>query len=133
MGGPQRIVVVADREAENREHGVADELLPRSAVGLDRLDHRQERRIDLVADVLGVVLGHEPDVIHEIGEECGDDPPIAPLDVAGRRCPTGLRGFGNRRPALIAELRRASSCRPADTAAHPGDLLPSPLDPPAEV
>ena len=49
---------------------------------LDRVDHRDERRVDPPPDLLGIVLGDEPDVVDEIGEQRGDDPPIAPL--AGR-------------------------------------------------
>ena len=76
VGGPQGVVVVALGPAEHREHRVADELLAGPVERLDRLDHRPERRVDLPPDVLGIVLGDEPDVVDEIGEEGGHDPPI---------------------------------------------------------
>jgi hypothetical protein len=39
--------------------------------------------VDLAADVLGIVLGDEPDVIDKVGEERGDDATIARLNVGG--------------------------------------------------
>ena len=74
---------MAVRPAEDGEHRVADELLAGPAEGLDRLDHRHERLVDLAADVFRIVLGNQPHVIDEVGEERGDDASVARLDIRG--------------------------------------------------
>ena len=68
VGGPKGVVVVGDRPAEDREHGIADELLTGPVEAVDRVDHRPERRIDPTADLLGVELRDEPDVVDDVGE-----------------------------------------------------------------
>ena len=40
--GAEGVVLVGDRDAEDRHHGVADELLHGAAVALDRRGHRRE-------------------------------------------------------------------------------------------
>ena len=84
VGGPLGVVLVAVGPAEDREDRVADELLAGPVVGLDRLDHRPEGGVHLAADVLGIVLGDEADVVDEVGEQGGDDPPVTGLDVVPR-------------------------------------------------
>jgi hypothetical protein len=95
MGRPERVVVVGDGPAEDREHRVPDELLAGPVEALDRIDHRDERCIDPAPDILGVVLGHQPDVIDEVGEERGDDPPIPPR-AGGRRVESRIGGIDRR-------------------------------------
>jgi hypothetical protein len=77
MGRAKRVVVVGDGPAEHREDRVADELLARAVELLDRVAHRDERRVDAAPDLLGVVLGDQPDVVDEVREQGGDDPAIA--------------------------------------------------------
>ena len=123
VGGPQGVVVVALGPAEHREHRVADELLAGPVERLDRRDHRPERRVDLPPDVLGIVLGDEPDVVDEIGEEGGHDPPITRFDVLARpRRPVGPVGRVQWRAALVAEPGRWAGRRATCAAPHPGFL-----------
>jgi hypothetical protein len=93
--GTQRIVLVNDRDAEDRHHRVADELLDRAAVPLDRgacdvevaaHDRPQCLRIDALA---------ERSRAADVAEEDGHRLPLLPW----RRC-------GNCSPALVAELRQ---------------------------
>ena len=77
--GPDRplgVVLVSDRGAPHRHHGVADELLDRAAVAADDLADSLEVAVLQLADLLGVAaLGErgEPD---EIGEQDGDEPAL---------------------------------------------------------
>ena len=67
------IVLVRDRRAEDRHHGVADELLDRAAEALDLAGDALVVRAERGADVLGVGpvgAGREAD---EVDEEHGDD------------------------------------------------------------
>ena len=75
--GPERVVVVRARPAEDGEDRVADELLARPVEAVDRVGHRGERRGHAGTDLLRIVLGEHPDVVDEIGEEGGDDAPVA--------------------------------------------------------
>src|SRR6185436_9790540 len=134
MGGPERVVVVGGRPAEDREHGVADELLARPVEALDRVDHRRERRVDASPDLLRVVLRDEPDVVDEIREEGGDDAPVTRLADLGApaavRRGTSARGTTARRrdwrSALIAEPGRRAGDRATRATSH----RPSPRLPP---
>ena len=74
--GPDGVVVVGARPAEDGEDGVADELLARTVVPGDDIGHDREGRSDPLADILRIVLGHHPDVVDEVGEERRDDPPV---------------------------------------------------------
>ena len=74
--GALRIVLVSDRRAEQRHHGVADELLHRPAEALEleakSVVVRREDRFDVLR-IEGLGTGCEAD---EIGEEDGDDLPL---------------------------------------------------------
>jgi hypothetical protein len=52
--GAQRIVLVRGRDAEDRHHGITDELLDRAAVGLDDSLHPVEIAGEHLAERLGV-------------------------------------------------------------------------------
>jgi len=104
-GGPHRplgVVLVCDGRAPDGHHGVADELLDRTAVALD---HRP-RRVEIAGEQLPRVLrvarlgeGREAD---QVGEEDGDEPALCRPDVPGG----GFRhrATDERRAALTAEL-----------------------------
>ncbi len=71
-----RIVLVRDRGAEERHHGVADELLDGAAVALELAAQTLPVRCEHGTHIFGVELfrpRREPD---EVGEEHGDDLPL---------------------------------------------------------
>ncbi len=76
------------RPAEDREDGIADELLARPVETLDRIGHPAKRGPDACPDLFRIVLGDHPDVVHEVGEQGGHDPPVASLP---RALPSALR------------------------------------------
>ena len=126
--GPQGVVVMCHRPAEDGEHRIADELLAGAVVALDRLDHRHQGGIDAAADLLRVVLGDQADVVDEVGEECRDD-----SSVAGRPGGGHIAGFGRGVVARLdagaaqrAEPGRFADLRPARSTAHRWDP-PSPM------
>jgi hypothetical protein len=89
------IVLARDRRAEQRHHGVADELLDRPAPALELVAQPLVVRLQDGLDVLRVEplsAGREAD---QVGEEHGHD-----LPLGGRR---GGR-LAERRPTLGAEL-----------------------------
>ena len=112
---PQRVVLVRDRYAENRHHGVPDELLDRPAVTLDRVAHRVEVAEHQLPHRLGVhPLAHRSrpgDVAEEQGRE------LSPLGSRRRQ-----RGAASRAeaealrtlPAARTAGRHARSVRPFD-------------------
>ena len=84
-----------------------------------------ERLVDLAADVFRIVLGDEPDVIDEIGEERRDDAPVAPLDVSWR-FGAARRPGPRHRPAASRTGRRTwphVESRRHTSRSAPGDLL----------
>jgi hypothetical protein len=74
--GPLGIVLAGDRRAPHRHDGVADELLDRAAVPLDRLAARLEVAGEQLADRLRVAAGGEGGEPDEVGEEDGDVPAL---------------------------------------------------------
>ena len=74
---------MARRPAEYREYGIADEFLTGATDPHDRLRHRGERRGHSGADLLRIVLGEHPDVIHDVREQCGHDPAVPGDATAG--------------------------------------------------
>ena len=115
---PQRVVLVHRRDAEHCHEGVADHLLDRPAVALDRRAHRR------------VEPGHDAAHhlrIRPLGERCRADD-VAEEDgdrlshLAGRR-----RARGERRPAQVAEPRPVRVSLPAFSAlGHGSSLRPPP-------
>ncbi len=71
---PQRVVLVHLRDAEDRHHGVADELLDGAAVMLDRPAHRVVPGTEERAQRLRVEVLAEAGRVREIAEEDGDGP-----------------------------------------------------------
>ena len=87
------IVVVPDRQAEDRDDRVADDLLDRAAVRLEDGAHLVEVEGQDLAQRLGVEPLAERRRALEVGGDDGDDPP----DLLGR----SVRG--QLRPALSAQ------------------------------
>ena len=74
--GALGVVLLRDRRAPHGHHGVADELLDRAAVALDRSCARVEVAGEQLARVLRIAAlgrGREAD---EVGEEDGDEPAL---------------------------------------------------------
>ena len=91
-----RIILMSGRYAEDANHGIADELLDRSAERFDRTPSHREVRVEHPADVLGIRGlggGGETD---QVAEQCGDD--LAFLGDGPGRSAEGCR-------TLLAELR----------------------------
>jgi hypothetical protein len=70
--GTQAIVLMGDRDAEDRHHRVADELLDRAAVVLDRAASSREVAVEHAPQRLGVERLGELRRLDEVGEEDGD-------------------------------------------------------------
>jgi hypothetical protein len=79
--GPQGVVLVQLRNAEDGHDGVADELLDRSAVALERPSRRIEVALLQQSNGLGVETFRPARVAHHVAEEDGDD--LAYLRVLG--------------------------------------------------
>ena len=71
-----RIVLVRERHAERRHHGVARELLDRSAVRLDAARDLLEVPVHTLAHDLGIRTDDEPGRIHEVDEQHRRDLPL---------------------------------------------------------
>ena len=82
--GPDGIVVMGARPAEDGEYGVADELLAGAVEARDGIGHRCQGARDASTDFLGIELGDHPDVVDEVGEQGRDDAPVAGLRSRGR-------------------------------------------------
>src|SRR5262249_45297956 len=78
---PLRIVLPCNRSTEQRHHGVADELLHRSAPALELVAKPLVVRAQDAGDVLGVELLRRRRETDEIGEEDGDDLALARAHV----------------------------------------------------
>jgi len=113
---PDRIVVPGDGPAEDGEDCVADEFLARPAKPLDLRTHRRERRGDPLLHDLRIELRDHPHVIDEVGEEGGDDAPVAPTGEPRRSSPR-RHGSGTRRNGRTALLAEACG-RPDGGAAR---------------
>ena len=107
----QRVVLVRYRDAEDGDNGVADELLHRSVVALDRRAHRVEVAEHHIADRLGVdALPHRGRARHVAEEQRGE---LAPLSD----------GRGERGATAVAEASAASVLGAAGCAAQHVDRL----------
>ena len=73
------------RHAEDGDHGVADELLDRAAVRLDRRASDGVVAVQEGVDELGVVAFRERRETDEVAEEGGDDAPLLPPPLRGGR------------------------------------------------
>ena len=104
--GPQRIVLVRERDAEDRHHRVPDELLHRSAVALDRASHLVEVGEHHLAHALGVDALAQRRRTGHVAEEHGRE-----LAALGR---LGVE----RRRAGVAEARGLGVVLPAFRAPH---------------
>ncbi len=75
--GAQGIVVVGDRGSEDRQHGVADELLERSAEADDGLAEQRQRAVDPGSNLLRIQLVDQTGVADHVREERGNYSAIA--------------------------------------------------------
>ena len=111
--GPERVVLVDDRDAEDRHDRVADELLDRPTVALEDRPHRVEPAAHDRAQRLRVEVLAKSGRAGDVGEHDGDD--LARL--------AGRLGRGERRPARHAEARDIGVGGRAGRADdHPGSL-----------
>jgi hypothetical protein len=96
---------VSDRRAEDRHDRIADELLERAPVTLDRGAHPRQVRPHRGAELLRVATVAEPGRIDEVGEEHRHDLALlAAPGVDGR--PTGGAETG-----ALGQLRAAVAAR----------------------
>ena len=103
----QRIVLVGDRDAEDRHHGVADVVLDRAAVALDDIAHADEPALHRPAQRLGIHALSERRRSDDVGEDDGDDLAALAGDTRRRhRRPTGRAEPGSlRRPLATPRAR----------------------------
>ena len=129
--GPHRalgVVLVRDRRAPDGHDGVADELLDRAAVALDRPRGRVEVAESSSRVLLGVARLRHAREADEVGEEHGDEPALAPALLAGSRAASAAAA-SERRPALAAEAharvvrRAAGRARERAGRRTPAELL----------
>ena len=110
QAGSQRVVVMRPGHAEDRQHGVADELLERTPEVDDRLAEGHQGAVDAGPDLFRIQLVDEARVADEVGEERRDYPPIARLQTLGERVETSA--------ALVAEAGAGGSGRSAVGTGH---------------
>ena len=92
----QRIVLVGDRDAEDRHHGIADVVLDRAAVCLDDIAHADEPALHRPAQRLGIHAFSERRGSDHVGEDDGDDLAALAGDTRCRhRRPTGRTEAGS--------------------------------------
>ena len=128
--GPDGVVLVETRDPEHGHHGVADELLDRAAVALDRRGHLVEVPTHHASEGFGIEALAERRGTGHVGEHDRDDLP----DVTGRR-----RGLLERRRTTLAEPRPVGVLLPAARAPFHGRSIgggtrppkPTPNVPPA--
>src|SRR5690349_9190911 len=108
--GALRVVLVCDGRSPYGHHGVADELLDRPAVALDKPAARIEVARQKLPHLLGVALLRDRGESDEIGEEDGDDAPLCKRLDAERLHPV------ERRAAFVAEPLAWLRMRPAGRA-----------------
>ena len=82
--GALGVVLVHGRHAEDGDHGVADELLDRAAVGLDRRAGGGVEALQEGVDELGVVALGERGEADEVADEGGDDATFLDAPRGGR-------------------------------------------------
>ena len=104
--GTQRIVLVHDRYAEDRHHGVADELLHDAAVTLDHRAHRVEIAAHETTVRLGVELLAQSRRVDEVGEENRDVLPDLGQGLRVHHRSRAARGEENRRARVLPEIER---------------------------
>ena len=74
--GPLGVVLVGDRGAEQRDDGVAEQLVDLAAEGLDVGHEPLEAAVDQALDPLRVEVLGQRGRADEVGEQDGDDPPL---------------------------------------------------------
>ena len=124
--GSRRVVLVRRRCPEDPDHGVADELLDDSAVGLDDLPSAAVVRGHEPVDVLGIEALGELRRAHDIAEQRRDDFALDVALWAWRRRRGQRRGRAFERPeaiaAVVAEPRRTIVRGPTGRADAAGPL-----------
>ena len=80
--GTQRVVLVRDRDPEDRHHRVADVVLDRPAVALDHVAHAAKPALHRPPQRLGIDPLSQRRRSHDVGKDHGDD--LAPLTTDRR-------------------------------------------------
>ena len=112
-GGPnraQRVVLVHGRNAEHRHHRVADELLDRAAVPLERLAHRAVPARHQAAQRLGVEPLAELGRVGEVAEQHRHRLPRLGRRRAGGSARAGATAARRARGCFGADRSSAGSC-----------------------
>ncbi len=118
--GSLGVVVVRHRDAEHREHGVADELLADPAEALDLgVDELEQLPLDH-AELLRVDTGAERGRACQVGEQRRDDTPVTALGRRGGICgrPAGTPDWCKRRATARTEAGIFVRLGPARRTAH---------------
>ena len=102
--GTDRVVLVDPRDAEDRHHGVPDELLDRAAVPLEEAAHRVVVTSEDPPEQLRVEAATELGRPRDVGEQDGHGAPVTPR---------GRRGL-ERCTASVTEARPFAVLAPAD-------------------
>ena len=124
---PLRIVLVGDRRAEDRQDGIAHELLHEAVVARDRLGERLEQRILERAHLLGIEPLGQRGEAGDVGEEDGHLPAvhlrvagIRPSPRPGRRRTPRRTAPGTEREISLARESRTQGRAPAAAARTAG-------------
>ena len=87
---PLGVVLLGDRRAPDRHHGVADELLDRAAVALDQRARRLEVAREQLPHLLGVAALRQRREADEVGEQDRDEPALGTGAACAQRGDAGV-------------------------------------------
>ncbi len=104
VGGAHRVVLVGKRRAEDGHDAVAEHLVDRALVAMDRLHHRLDHGVEELARLLGIAVGQELEGALHVGEEHGDL-----LALVRERAARGADPFGE--VARRIDVRRGEARR----------------------
>ncbi len=120
--GPLGVVLVGQRCAEQRHHGVADDLVDPATVGGDVVGQQVEASVDEVLDLLGIGRLGQRGEADQVAEDHGDDPALVRCRVQGvsaRGTEPGALGHRRRaRRARHGRTLRRSAARPDPRSAR---------------
>jgi hypothetical protein len=72
VAGPDTMILIDDRRAEQGHNAVAHDLVHRALVAVHRIHHQREDRIEAVARFLGSTVGEQCQRALDIGEQHAD-------------------------------------------------------------
>ena len=120
VAGPDGVVLVGERRAEQRHDAVAHHLVDGALVAVDGLHHPLEHRVEQLPGLLGVAVGDQLRRALEVGEQDGDLLALAFQSASRGEDLLGevLRGVGLRATRTSARRRLPATQGSAALAAE---------------